>query len=547
MRASTGGAALLLLAACGTPAAPAVRVHTPEPEPRAAVGTAPEANEAGFRMTLRFQEAAIAVEVVARGEGLERFTGLGPFSDLEATDAAGALEVIREGDHEVRFDRVPAPPLTLRYRITAPDGFTETVGLEAWFSHVDGRALLLPPDAPSTSLRVEHVAEDGRHVACTLGAEESHALTTRPIAIAEAAFAAGRPQSARFDAREGRDYVVAVGPRAYDVRWVGAELALIRSAVNEAFGGVDADEHPTLLIAHPAGPRVVPFAARRSGRGVRIFAREDAPWTSEARLPVTQVMARRFLGGMLQLVGPAGEPELWLSLGVTRYAAQEILTQMGTLTSHERAVDLTRLEGALALDDGGDGAEARALRAMARGALYAAGLDARLAARDAPPRTLSHLLFPLLRQAQDSPEPLQRAAFEAALAAALGEAEVARFRAEALGDAAPSVPAGAFGPCLRLGQTTHRRFALGFDAPPVSAAEVVVRGLVADGPAARAGITEGLRLRELTYRPGDPSVPARAVTAEEPPRTVTWTPSDRSARGRAWIRAPRIDEERCAR
>ena len=31
------------------------------------------------------------------------------------------------------------------------------------------------------------------------------------------------------------------------------------------------------------------------------------------------------------------------------------------------------------------------------------------------------------------------------------------------------------------------------------------------------------------------------------PRTLTWTPSDRSARGRGWIRAPRIDEERCAR
>ncbi|MCB9592388.1 MAG: hypothetical protein H6719_06630 [Sandaracinaceae bacterium] len=532
-----------LIVGCGGPAvvAPA---PTPAAAPEVVVAEPPDTVEPpGLAIEVRVGEeltAPVEVEVTEQA-GSAAWSARPGFTALRAEDARGPLEVVIDAG-AVRFARAPAPPLTLRYQLRSPTEDDEHRGADPGRVYFDGGALLLPDEAAATSLVVAvHPGQPGVHgVASTLGVGEAHAFVARPEALRDVLWAVGRVDLVRFDTRDGVDVVASLGARRFDTRWVGAEIALLRSQVDTYFAAIEPGAFSTLIVSRPALGRVPPFTAARSGRGMRLIARDDAEWSSEARLPIAQVLVRRWLARAF--VGPDGEDEAWVSLGVTRWIAQRTLTTMGPLTSSELALDLTMLEGALATAEPG---ERSPLTAMARGALYAAGLDARLRRRRELPRNLQHLLLPLLRVAQDEARPVRRAELVDALRAALGDEEVRRFEAQVLGDAVVEVPADAFGPCVRPRTIAHRRFALGFDAPPPQAEEITVGGVVEGGPAHRAGLRDGQRVRELRYLPGDPSVEVVAVLEGEPERTVRYLPFDRAARGRGWTRSPRLDEATC--
>ncbi|MEZ4338776.1 MAG: hypothetical protein R3B82_19330 [Sandaracinaceae bacterium] len=214
---------------------------------------------------------------------------------------------------------------------------------------------------------------------------------------------------------------------------------------------------------------------------------------------------------------------------------------MGTLTSEELARDLTMLEGVVALAEPG---EATPLERMAHGALYAAALDARLRAHGGDEPSFRRVLLPLMREADDTGAPVPRTTVVAALQRILGDAEVTRFEAQALGADPVELPADAFGPCLRPRTTTHRRFALGFTAPPMGAETIEVTGVDPSGPAYRAGLRDGMVIRDLRYVPGDAETDVELEVVETGAR-LRFRPSDRSARGRGWVRVPRLDEDDC--
>lgn len=524
--------ALTMLAACSRgPSQPC----EPAPIDAASSGAevtreaAPEPDSPrGLVLALAFGEGFVDVVTALHLTPAPAFVVIDAPSSVEATDTDGAIAAeVREG--RLVLAREPRAPLVLRYRVASSRS-----GDGAW---IDGRALLLPEgDAPCEIVLQLAPAETGaREVGSTLGIAAERSVVARPLDLRDLTFVHGTLEHARFEAREGRDVVASLGARSYDVRWVGAELALLRTRVDGWFGGLDAEPHTTFLLSVPAGS--APIEVVRSGIGVRALVREDVAWGAEPRLAVAQVLVRRWLGGVLRFEDDSGADAAWASYGFSRWVAQEILAEMGTLDAEERARDLTRLEAAIALAGPGD---PRA--SMARGALYAEALDAALRARSAG--TLRELLLELLAAAEDAGMgPLAVSAFEDLLARTLGDAERARFRASVLGDAPIELPRAAFGPCLRRGRATHRAFALGFDMPAHRAEPFVVSGLLEGSRAERAGVREGMRALRLDVDPADPTRPARLVLEDE--TELGWEPWDREARGYGWSRVVGVPETRC--
>jgi hypothetical protein len=482
----------------------------------------------GLALAIVVGDSELNVETVTACAEISEWSALPHFVGLTAEDARGALEVQAE-QGRVSFARAITPPLRLRYRVQASDDLT--------FGEVtrfDGRALLLPTGDSPCELAITIEGAPPERIASTLGLGSSRRIVAAPIDLRDVTWAIGELEHASFEAREGSDVIARVGGGSYDVRWVGAEIALLRTRVDGWFASIDAEPHTTVIAARPRAPGVAPVSAARSGIGLAVTMRSDAEWNAEARLIVAQVLARRWLGGVLRVTAPDGDEDVWASYGITRWIAQEILTDMGTLSIEERAADLTRLEGVIALADRGD----RTI-AIARGALYAAAVDARLRARGTRLRAIVLELVALAEEARGAP--IARDTFLSKLRERLGDAEIARFEREVLGDAAIDVPRETFGPCVRRGRAVHRRFALGL--APFSE-ESDVAGVLPDGPAFRAGVRDGMRARELSYVDGQPHVPARVTLIDG--RTIEWLPFDREVRGVGWERTPGIPEERCA-
>lgn len=513
--------AVLVFAAC------ACGAPVPAPAPEPIVREAAAEARPGFELTIEAGARELRVVTIARVDGIDSWSAIPLFEELTAEDARGALSV-RASAGEITFDRTPDPPLTLRYRIPAGERDELAFGEVTRF---DGRVLLLPSADSPTEVSIAIRGAPPERVASTLGLGPTRTLVARPGDLRDVTWAIGEMERAEFEAREGRDVIARAGGGSSDVRWVGAEIALLRTRVDGWFGGIDAEPHTTLLVARAAVPGVPPVQAARSGIGLVVLLRSDAEWNAEARLHVAQVLARRWLGGVLRFSSPDGADEGWASYGLTRWIAQEILTDMGTLTVEERAADLTQLEGVIALED-------TPTIPIARGALYAAALDARLRARN---ERLRAIVLELLARAEDVRTTLPRDAFVTAIRARLGDAEVARFEAQVLGTSAVDVPPGAFGPCLRRGRAVHRRFALGMAG---HAGEL--EAVVLDGPAYRAGLRDGMPTRDLSYTLGQPNVRARITIVDDPARTIEWLPFDREVRGAGWERVPNVSEERCA-
>jgi len=123
----------------------------------------------------------------------------------------------------------------------------------------------------------------------------------------------------------------------------------------------------------------------------------------------------------------------------------------------------------------------------ARGALYAAELDAAIRRASAGRRSLDDLIRALYRRHGELPV----AAFREAIHAELGPAGVGRFEAVIERAARPEPPSDAYGPCFKLRPRSYPQFELGFDERRSLAQPRAVRGLVAGSAAARAGLVEG--------------------------------------------------------
>ncbi|XUP38318.1 hypothetical protein WAE31_05635 (plasmid) [Xanthomonas axonopodis pv. vasculorum] len=120
--------------------------------------------------------------------------------------------------------------------------------------------------------------------------------------------------------------------------------------------------------------------------------------------------------------------------------------------------------------------------------LYLATVDDALRKRSHGQRSLDDLLRELLVITQE--RDATQADWETLLEAELGETAVQEFH-EFLAGTPPLPASDAFVPCFRRTSKPLRRYVLGFEPAVLAEPKRIVRGLMADSEAARAGVRNG--------------------------------------------------------
>lgn len=497
---------------------------------------------------------------------LERVDGAGR-RKLDAEPAGDGLRVILPAKQS--FD--------LEYEVRASDFAADAIDANAVNPNRlragAERLLLLPdehPDAPlNVSLRI-HSSNLGapQGAASSLGVGELRSLELSPRSLRQISLMAGPLGSARFAGPEGQDETAWVGYTAFDPRLVSAQNATFRSAVREYFGDLRSTPLTVLLLSdsRPVGDYDV---ARRSW-SILVHVAAGQPWDGTLSLAVSQAIVREWLGGRLWL-GPSNEEpsqdpmgQLWFNAGFARYVAREVAFRMGQLEPSEYASEVESLS-AIAKASPERGLDNQALAraaargeqgaialAVARGALWATDLDARLAelprARQGAAPRLSQILKETYRAAMGddrtpgSPQTVDDLLRR--LEAHLPDAR-RRFDNWIVKGAPGELGAQALGPCFRQVPRKFPLFSLGFRLSDSRSVEE----LDPKGPAARAGLKPGDRVTELHYAAGRADLPVRLgfVRGEGETQRLSYLPQQGSVAGRGWDVLERVPRERCVR
>ena len=467
---------------------------------------------------------------------------------------------------ELRLDRPSKGPVTLAYDVLAggdaPDDPLGVLVLDDRFRGAGERLVALPLGADgdgspkNTLLRIDGEALRAPGAASSVGVGPARRTTLHPGSLRLMSFVAGSlGVEVIDDPAAGHDEGAWLGYTAFDPRPTIAELAQMRSSLRELLRSqVDPGSWTYLFVAQtrPLGS----FTTTPRARSMLVQVGPSEPWSAALRLSVAQQLARRWLGGELEVgSGPEGA---WFDEGVCRYVAMLLLAHVGLFTPDEvreavagelsvvatsphRALGNAQLAQLAAKDE-----VARATL-MARGALYALRESATLRARTRGQRGLVDALVGLVSQAegQKGHAPLSVAAWLDALAK--DDPDAARTFDAVITRGEPlTLPADALGPCFRAGTGEYVAFDPGFDldATRVSADGRVV-GIRADGPAARAGLRDGDVVTSMQARDGDPSAPIKLVVERAGAKiTLSYLPRGAHGRGQTWSRL-RVADDRC--
>lgn len=464
-------------------------------------------------------------------------------------------------------------PLELEYRVRAADFSADAIELNAVNPNrvrAGGeRLLLLPDEHPDQSLKVSiRIHSDNLGVpqgaASSLGVGELRSLELSSRSLRQISLVAGPLGSARFAGPEGQDETAWVGYTSFDPRLVSAQNAVFRSAIREYFG--DLRSTPLTLLIVSDGRPVGDYDVARRSWSVLIHVATGQPWDGTLSLAVSQAIVREWLGGRLWL-GPSEDAtgQLWFNAGFARYVAREVAFRMGQLEPEEYAAEvesltaITRTAPEREMDNAALAKAALAGKpgaialSIARGALWASDLQARLSG-----------LRPTGSQAK--PVPLQKILRETYNAAVGDDRTPGKPQGveDLLARLEPHLPdvrerfdkwitkgepgdlgAQALGPCFRQVPRSFPLFALGFE---LDEGRNIV-GVDPKGPAARAGLKVGDRISELHYAAGNARLPVRLrfQRGEDAPKPLSYLPQQGSVKGRGWEVISGVPRERCAR
>jgi len=470
----------------------------------AAAAPAPAARPRSLRVAFHLPDDASApprLTVVVDGPAAELTTLAADElpSDVAVTDARGGAVVARRDGGRLALVGQPAPPLTVTSVLAAPLASGPRRALVA------GGAIAVPDAWTSFNLDWDTATpkDPELHVASTLGATPP--LATTRARLARSAWQAGPGGVARFRGAEGRDEVAWVGYTAFEPRTIAAEIAVFRSSVDEYFGATDGRSSTALFFVEPRGKGG--FAVSRRAGGV--LARVDAgePYAAPLRLAVAHELVHAHIGEAAWLGAPGTARTRWFHEGVARWVARERLLQAGLLDGAEYTEEVNGAFATLAaspLRSAPNDALARAPRGgllvqIARGATYAARVDALLRDKSRGARSLRNVLRELIEAAKDTHAELPEPAFEDAIAGELGEPERAALKDAIERGAVAPPPAGAFGPCFRVEPSAYESYDLGFDEDATAAEPGKgPAGLAPKGPAARAGMRPGDVVAKVT-------------------------------------------------
>lgn len=575
----------LALSACSSPPprCPDRAPRAPDP-PAARAPAAPSGPSVAITVKATPGAPRVDVEIVAAADPdrLATFsiaTPAGAVHLAEVRDSIGALEVKLaarpDGRAAFTMPRPTSGPVHVAYAVDAAPGAGGVVpGVDVDPNRfvAAGEPLLLLPDglderAVHAMVRVvadPFVVNDERESfvggASSFGAGSTREVDIHGGALRRGVYLAGPIGRARFDAPEGHDEAVWLGYTAFDPRPIAADVAAFRTAAREIFRAGD-DPALTLLIL-PDARRPGAFAAARRARSVLVRLGTGETWSAPLRIAVAVEVLRAWIGERLYI--GKGEPgreaeAYWFTEGLTRHLARDLLFRFGLISPADVADEvngLTALAVTSPLHAASNVDLARRAREpgavpllVARGALYATAVAARIRAKSKGAESLDSALRGLMDRARAARGPLPDEAWIDAITAAAGPGEGERFAAAIGAGKAEDLPDGALGPCFRRAPRTFAAFDLGFDEDATrAAADRRVAGLRPGGPAEKAGLRPGDALVDAVIGRGRSDVPV-SITVERDGarRTVKYLPAGPQGRGMGFSRKPDVPDEACYR
>ena len=365
---------------------------------------------------------------------------------------------------------------------------------------------------------------------------------------------------ALFETHEGHDEAVWLGYTAFYPRPISADVAAFRTAVRGIF---EDPEGPTLTLLIVADGRT-PGSFRMTRRASSILAHVGSgePWSGPVRISAATEVLHGWLGSRLWVGSSERDREAegyWFSEGLARGLARDLLFRFGLLTTAELLDEMHGL-ASVAATSSRRKEDNRTLAAhvkepgavpllIARGALYAARVEARLRTKSQGKTGLPELLRGLYKEGKATSGERSPSHWVEALTAALDASEKDVFHRVIEEGALPDLPEGLLGPCFQGAPRTYAAFDLGFDEAATRASEAhAIVGLRQGGPAERAGLRASDTLVDATIRQGRADAKVTIVVERDgEKRTMSYVPAGPTAAWRGWVRKRDVAEEACTR
>ncbi len=480
-------------------------------------------------------------------------------SHVHVTDARGPLE-LQPTSTRVSLSRDAVGDVHLEYDVASSGDAAAVLVLSDRFAGA-GEDLLLLPDGldavpVATTVTFDGEAIHAAKMASCLGIGATRSATRVGRFLRLCNFVAGSLGTAVFDAAEGHDEAAWLGYTAFDPRAVAGELAQVRTELGDFFRTGHDGPMTYLLFAEARSTGDFRASARAESVFVRLGPSEA--WGAPLRIAVTQQLMHAWIGGVLWVgpTDPAHEAEsVWFVDGVARFLTTRLLRTYSLLEpsevtdevmaeAAEQATSPFHGESNVAVAAHVDRPGARA-DLVARGALYAALVDARIRHATKSKRSLETIVRELYAQASATGKAFPVSTWVTTLQADLGD-DAARLQQTFESGAEITLPDDALGPCYRAASMRFARFDLGYDADATSAHHAVTR-LEPGGPAARAGVHEGDAVEGADFRDGRADVPVKLVVVRDGKRVaIEYLPRGAERAGQGWTRIARVPADHCA-
>lgn len=240
---------------------------------------------------------------------------------------------------------------------------------------------------------------------------------------------------------------------------------------------------------------------------------------------------------------------------MARWVAREQLARVGLLSPDEHAAELNRLLAIVSTSRHASRPHAELVSdavtpgvvplLVARGALFATAVDARIRDRSHGKRSFDDVVRALSALADEKHAPLPESTFFEVLAREL-EAAHARDDFDGIVTTGKKrrVPETALGACFESVETSYAVHAPGFDVTASLAAREV-RGIDPKGPAAAAGLRNGDVLTAADVPDRADRTAKIAVERDGRAVTVTYRPTSGTRAGQGFRRKAALTEEAC--
>ena len=583
------GVGITIMAAAGCSAAPPAARCPDAPSPKASASAvssaeAPKLDDGETRLSITIspdpRTSEIAVEVVAEGDPtkLTAWSIREPYGTFKLTslrDESGPITPTGTVDRgKITLQKPPHGALHLDYVLTVKPALPNQVlpvNLDPNHFEAAGEALLALPDALddqvlATSIHLrgpywqEATATAAATAASSFGFGSDRDVSARGRDLRFATYLVGSVAHALFETREGHDEAAWIGYPAFDPRPISADVAAFRTAIRGIFEDPDGPSLTLMIVTDGRTPGS--FRVTRRASSILAHVGSGEPWSAPVRIAVATEVIHGWLGSRLWIGPDQGDHEaegFWFSEGVARGLARDLLFRFGLITSTELLDEMHGLAGIVATSprqkDGNVALGASVKEPgvvpllVARGALYAARIEALLRKKSHGKAGLPELLRALYGTAKETKAALHSSSWIAELTRELDAGEGQVFHDVILDGARPDLPEGLLGPCFQGAPRSYAAFDLGFDEPATRVLpSLAIVGLRPGGPAERAGLREGDVLIDAALSQGRADAKVTlVVTRGAEKKTIAYLPAGPTAAWRGWVRKRDVAEEACTK